>query len=192
MQPATAAVAALIAGITPYDELEQRHAAAVSAWLDSTDDIFRRTKPATPSPHLVSYVVLTDPDARAIYLGRHRKAGLHLPMGGHVDPGEHPSTTAHREAVEELALTPTFDVIGPHPVFLTWTTTVGLTAGHIDVSLWYVIRGDHTRTYPLDPTEFDGGQWWPLTPSDLPPTDPHLPRFIGKLNTLLAQTREPK
>lgn len=48
--------------------------------------------------------------------------------------------------------------------------------------LWYVIRGDRTRDYPLDPTEFDGGQWWDLDPDRLPATDPHLPRFILKLD----------
>lgn len=154
-------------------------------WLGATDDIFRRTKPATPSPHLVAYVVLVDPDERGVYLGRHRMAGLHLPMGGHVEPGEHPLAAARREAGEELGIDPVLDVVGEHPLFLTRTTTVGRTAGHIDVSLWHVVRGDRTRRYPLDPAEFDGGQWWDLDPYGLPETDPHLPRFVRKLDSVL-------
>lgn len=185
MQPATAVVADIVAGITPYDALEQRHIAQTLEWLASTDDVFRRAKPATPSPHLVSYVVLIDPDERGIFLGRHLLSGLHLPMGGHVEPGEHPLTTARRESVEELAINPDFDVVGEHPLFLTRTTTVGHTAGHIDVSLWHVIRGARTHQYPLDPTEFNGGHWWDLNPHHLPETDPHLPRFIRKLNSVL-------
>jgi hypothetical protein len=30
------------------------------SWLGGTDDIFRRVKPLTPSPHLVSYFPLVD------------------------------------------------------------------------------------------------------------------------------------
>ncbi|WP_067540703.1 NUDIX domain-containing protein [Nocardia crassostreae] len=185
MQPATAVVADIVAAISPCDDLERHHLEQTRAWLESTDDIFRRAKPATPSPHLVSYVVLVDPDARGIYLGQHRIAGLHLPMGGHVEPGEHPLTTAHREAAEELGIEPVFDVVADHPLFLSWTTTVGATAGHIDVSLWYVVRGERSREYPLDPVEFESGQWWDLDPYGFPATDPHLSRFVRKLDGVL-------
>ncbi|MFJ4654520.1 NUDIX domain-containing protein [Nocardia sp. NPDC088792] len=185
MQPATAVVADIVEGISPFDDLERHHIATTLGWLQSTDDIFRRAKPATPSPHLVAYVVLVDPDARGVYLGRHRMAGLHLPMGGHVEPGEHPLTAARREAGEELGIDPAFDVVGEQPFFLTATTTVGRTAGHVDVSLWHVIRGDRGREYSLDPVEFDGGQWWDLDPYGLPETDPHLSRFVRKLDSVL-------
>ncbi|WP_067823734.1 NUDIX domain-containing protein [Nocardia inohanensis] len=181
MRPATAVVAELVGGIEPFDEVERGHIASTSEWLRATDDIFRRAKPATPSPHLVSYVVLVDPGARGVFLGFHRMAGLHLPMGGHVEPGEHPLTAARREAVEELGVEAVFDVVGEQPFFLTWTTTVGKTAGHVDVSLWYVIRGDRRREYALDPVEFDGGRWWDLEPDGLPMTDPHMSRFVRKL-----------
>lgn len=189
MQPATAVIAELVAGIHPHDDLEMRHIATTLEWLESTDDVFRRIKPATPSPHLVSYVVLIDPHARAIFLGLHRLAGLHLPMGGHIEPGEHPLAAARREASEELGITPTFDVVGSQPLFLTRTTTVGAVTSHMDISLWHVIRGDSTLDYPLDPGEFDSGQWWDLTPDALPATDPHMPRFIRKLVGLLESQR---
>lgn len=49
----------------------------------------------------------------------------------------------------------------------------------------YVIRGQRTRHYQLDPAEFDGGRWWDLDPHGLPATDPHLARFIRKLDAVL-------
>ncbi|MGW4244519.1 NUDIX domain-containing protein [Nocardia sp. NPDC004722] len=185
MQPATAVVADLVAAIDPWDDLEDLHRTRTLAWLSATDDICRRDTPSTPSPHLVTYTVLTDPDNPAIYLGLHRKSGLHLPMGGHVEPGEHPLNAAGREAREEIGITPAFDVTGETPLFLT-ITTVTKPERHVDVSLWYVIRGSHTRPYDLDPGEFDNGAWWPLAADSPPPSDPHLPRFTAKLAEALS------
>ncbi|MFF0490203.1 NUDIX domain-containing protein [Nocardia sp. NPDC004068] len=188
MDRATTAVADLVRAIPPLDDLERDHLARTRAWLAETDDIFRRVPPATPSPHLVSYIALVDPESRAIYLGAHRKSGLRLPMGGHVEPGEHPRATALREAEEELGIAAEFTVLGDAPVFLSVSTTVG-SDPHVDVSLWYVVRGDRTREYPLAPAEFDGGDWWDIDTRDLPPTDPHLPRFLTKLAAALTPDR---
>lgn len=183
MRAATATVADIVRAISPFDGVEREHLAETLRWLARTDDIFRRVKPATPDRHLVSYVVMVDPDERAVLLGRHRKAGLWLPTGGHVDPGEHPLTTAQRETTEEIGIEAEFTVVGRSPLFLTITTTVGIGIPHEDVSLWYVIRGDSTREYQLDPTEFSEHRWFPLEATDFPATDPHLPRFLHKLTT---------
>jgi 8-oxo-dGTP pyrophosphatase MutT (NUDIX family) len=184
MHSATAAVADVVQRIMPLDELERQHVDTTLDWLASTDDIFRRAEPATPPRHLVAYAVLVDPAARAVLLGRHRLAGLWLPTGGHVDPGEHPLGAARREAAEEIGVEARFDVVGPDPLFLTVTTTVGPDA-HEDVSLWYVIRGDRARVHALDPREFDGELWWEVAGFDLPDTDPHFARFLTKLDTAL-------
>jgi len=50
--------------------------------------------------------------------------------------------------LEELSLTAEF--LHDAPVFLTVTQTVGSTAGHTDVSLWYVIKGDRNAAYEFD------------------------------------------
>ncbi|MQY29210.1 NUDIX domain-containing protein [Nocardia aurantia] len=188
MHPATAAIADLVASITPWDPLEQEHIDRTLAWLASTDDIYRRVPPAVPATHLVAYVVLVDPVDRGVFLGVHRKSGLHLPMGGHVDPGEPPPAAARREALEELGIHPEFDVVGDGPLLLT-VTPVTLPQPHTDVSFWYVARGHRDRSYSLDPAEFDGGRWWDLDPGTLPDTDPHLSRFLAKLHHHAAAGR---
>ncbi|MGW6332172.1 NUDIX domain-containing protein [Nocardia rhamnosiphila] len=181
----TAAVAELVDGIVPVDELEQHHIEQTLSWLALTDDIYRRIPPSTPSPHLVAYAVLVDPAERGIYLGRHRRSGLHLPMGGHPEPFEQPLAAARREAKEELGIDANFDVVGNFPLFLTVSTTIGPTDQHVDTSLWFVIRGNRYRHYDLDPGEFDGGRWWDLDPYGVPDSDPHLARFIRKLDSAL-------
>lgn len=185
MQPATAVVAEIVRGIAPFDALEEEHLNEASAWLSCTDDVFRRVKPATPPRHLVSYVVLVDPAARAVLLGRHRLAGLWLPTGGHVDPGEHPLAAARREAVEEIGIRADFTITGTDPLFLTITTTVGQDS-HDDVSLWYLIRGTRSQRYPLDRREFSAEQWWDIDEFATPDADPHFGRFLAKLDSTLG------
>ncbi|RJO69036.1 NUDIX domain-containing protein [Nocardia panacis] len=186
MNRATAVVAEIVGAIEPFDERERDQIGEALRWLASTDDVFRRVKPDTPPRHLVSYTVLVDGRRGAILLGRHRLAGLWLPAGGHVDPGEHPLETARREADEEMGIPEAdFGLLGAAPVFLTITPTHE--DGHEDVSLWYVLRGDSTREYVLDPREFDGGQWWDIDSFAITDTDPSLPRFLKKLTAALAR-----
>lgn len=101
----------LVAQVVPVDAAEDEHRRQALAWLDSTSDIFRRLKPRTPSPHLVSCFLLIDHDHRDVLLADHRKAGLWLPTGGHVEPGEHPAATVRREAREELGIEAVFSSV---------------------------------------------------------------------------------
>jgi len=174
-------VSALLRTLTPFDAVEADHQAKTLAWLRATDDVFRRAKPATPAPHLVSYFVLLDRAQRRLLLVEHRLAGLWLPPGGHVEPSEHPVATVLREATEELRLAA--ELLHPQPFFLTWTPTVGEDS-HIDVSLWFLLEGDADRDLAWDRREFASVQWWSPEEILAAPSnqfDPHLPRFLSKL-----------
>jgi 8-oxo-dGTP diphosphatase len=85
-------IVGLVSDIVPTDDLGHKHRQNALTWLAGTDDIFRRVKPLTPSPHLVSYFLLVDRPAGSVLLCDHRLSGLWLPSGGHVEPGEHPLT----------------------------------------------------------------------------------------------------
>lgn len=97
-------VARLVRGVAVLDDLEAAHRDDVLGWLATTDDVFRRTPPATPAKHLVAYFLLRDAEAGAVFLVHHRKAGLWLPTGGHVEVGEDPADAVRREAPEELGI----------------------------------------------------------------------------------------
>ena len=45
-------------------------------------------------------------------------------------------------------------------LFLTVTQTVGLTAGHTDISLWYILKGCSSIKYPFDKEEFTEICWF--------------------------------
>ena len=66
-------------------------------------------------------------------------------------------------------------------IFLTSTLTVGLTAGHTDVSLWYVLKGDSNKAYEFDKEEFNDIRWFHLNDVPYKKSDPHMGRFIQKL-----------
>ena len=124
-----------------------------------------------------------------MFLVDHLLAGLCLPPGGHVEPGEDPADTVRREVMEELGIKADFSISGSQPMFVTVTRTAGLDSSHTDVSLWYVISGNKRSPIRLDPREFAGGRWWTaaeLESADPALFDPHLGRFIAKIRSEIS------
>jgi 8-oxo-dGTP diphosphatase len=87
----------LVSNITPVDAMERQHIDIVIDWIESGEEIFRTEKPATPPMHLVSYFLVLSPDQSKVLLVDHKKSGLWLPSGGHVEPGEDPKEAVIRE-----------------------------------------------------------------------------------------------
>lgn len=178
--------------IKPFDTLEAEHIADVRSWLSSGANIFRIEKPDKPPKHLVSYFVLVDPEHNSLLLGDHIKAQLWLPSGGHVELNEHPKVTVIREAREELNAKAVFLHNKEHPFFITVTRTVGLTAGHTDVSLWYLLRGDIHEPLEFDRGEFTDMNWFSfqeILQSQPDIFDPHMQRFTRKLAEYLGTNK---
>jgi len=174
----------MVSQLQPVDEVEEAHRQHVLRWLSGTDDVFRRVKPAVPAQHLVSYVVPVDRTDGSVLLVDHINAGLWLPPGGHVEVDEHPALTARREVHEELGLVAGAQALDERPMFLTVTRTVGLDAGHTDVSLWFVLDCGRDQALRPDHGEFHRVRWW--SPADVRAADParfdpHFLRFLGKL-----------
>ncbi|MEM9400136.1 MAG: NUDIX hydrolase [Verrucomicrobiota bacterium] len=166
-----------VESIDPFDDLERDTQKDVLAWIDSEVELCRIEKPATPDKHLVSYFVLVD--GEHLLLVDHKMAQLWLPTGGHVEPNEHPRQTVLREAGEELSIQAEFLFEGP--LFITSTVTVGRTAGHTDISLWYVLKGGRNLDINSDRSEFQSICWFKKDRVPLDRTDPHIDRFISKL-----------
>jgi len=183
MTPIREAIRAEVELIAPVDELERDTKADVLSWIDSGAELCRLKKPATPDKHLVSYFVLVDGDR--LLLVDHINAGLWLPTGGHVEPNEHPKEAALRELEEELSLQGEF--LTRDPILLTSTITVGRTAGHTDVSLWYAVRGSVEWELSYDQTEFRSVRWFHRDDIPMERTDPEMHRFLTKLYPAGAQ-----
>lgn len=188
-QPLRARLKSLLSGIRPWDDQERTHLAETAEWITSGAPLYRTQKPATPTKHLVSYCVVLDEPRNELLLVAHRKAGLWLPSGGHVEPMEDPWHTVRRECREELHIEAVpASAVGDCPLFLTVTRTRGQ-GPHTDVSLWYVLRAEAGQVTSFDEAEFDAIKWLSLeqvlaTPTDT--LDPHMHRFTRKLMSVLA------
>ncbi|WP_433476364.1 NUDIX domain-containing protein [Spirillospora sp. CA-142024] len=176
----------LLSDLEPWDGLEERHRQRTIEWITSGAPLYRTRKPDVPPIHLVSYAILIRHGR--ILMVDHRLAGLRLPPGGHVEPGEEPWCTVRRESREELGV----EVMAPdsasaeRPFFATWAQTRG--AGqHTDVSFWYLTRSLDDVT-SFDRREFAGIGW--MSPSEIlaapiATLDPNMHRFTHKLRTVL-------
>ena len=170
-------VRAEICSIVPLDELESLHIADALAWVDSGVELFRISKPAVPPKHLVSYFAVVDQNH--ILLVDHINAGLWLPTGGHVEPGEHPRLTVTREIQEELGISAAHEIDAP--LMITCTHTTGNRAGHMDVSFWYVVQGERSQPLNYDRGEFHSIAWFSFDEIPFEKSDPHMKRFVQKL-----------
>lgn len=174
----------VVSAIVPFDRLEEEHINFVKSWIASGAEIFRLVKPDQPYIHLVSYFIVVDQNTHQFLLVDHKKAQLWLPPGGHVEVDEHPQETVKREAREELRIEA--DFLFEDPLFLTVTNTVGKVAQHTDVSLWYVLKGNHRDDLKYDADEFHQIRWFNRQDIPFEQTDPHMKRFIAKVSNKLV------
>lgn len=182
----------LVGTIEPWDSIERAHLTATVQWITSGAPLHRMRKPDVPAMHLVSYFVVLDATSGRLLLVAHRKAGLWLPPGGHVEPGEDPWSAVVRECREELRVPATASPItGELPFFLTVTETRG-SGVHTDVSLWYLLTTDADSVTSYDEEEFDAIRW-PTAEEVLEESseglDPHMHRFTHKLRHARARRR---
>lgn len=117
-------------------------------------------------------------DADHILLVDHRDAGLWLPTGGHVEADEHPRDTVRRELREELDVSAPFAY--DRALFLSIHDTVGHSAGHRDVHLWYVLSLRRTTRIRFDVREFRDVHWFAVNELPQRRTEPNLRRFLAK------------
>ena len=75
---------------------------------------------------------------RGTVLHRHKRLGIWMQPGGHIDPGERPDEAALREAVEELGLPVGHPTTGP---FLIHLDVHEAAHGHTHLDLRYLLLG---------------------------------------------------
>lgn len=117
--PRREALGALLEGHAPHDREELEALRTLARLLEGAPDPFRRqTLPA----HVTASAVVLDTAGERALLHRHRRLGIWLQPGGHVEDDEDASGAALRETREETGVSAT------HPAGV-------VTIGHVDEHL---------------------------------------------------------
>jgi 8-oxo-dGTP pyrophosphatase MutT (NUDIX family) len=92
-------IRAAVSSRSPVDAREQRSIDTFVAELDRLDRPFEEDADLV---HVTASAIVTGP--RGALLHRHKRLGIWLQPGGHIDAGEMPWDAAAREAVEETGV----------------------------------------------------------------------------------------
>ena len=129
-----------LALLEPVDEREAVSIARIAAELPSMVDPFSQDRGPL---HVTASAVVVHPAGTVLH--RHRKLGLWLQPGGHVEAGEHPREAALRECAEETG------VVGYVPASHEGLLHVDVhpgPRGHTHLDLRYLIACDAPTIAP--------------------------------------------
>jgi 8-oxo-dGTP pyrophosphatase MutT (NUDIX family) len=134
-----------VAGRTPVD---QREADSIESFLGAYDRLVAPLDQESDPVHVTGSGIVVGP--RGVILLEHKRLGIWLQPGGHIDPGESPWEAAVRECAEEtgldVRLAGPFDADGV-PVLLHVDVHAG-GRGHTHLDLRYLIDGGDADPAP--------------------------------------------
>jgi 8-oxo-dGTP pyrophosphatase MutT (NUDIX family) len=126
-------VVAAVTARTPIDGRETRSRHQILVALGRLPD--PSNERADPT-HLTASAIVLGP--KGVLLHRHKRLGLWLQPGGHIEPGESPWEAARREATEETGLELEWPS-AQHPPPLAHVDVHPAANGHIHLDLRYLL-----------------------------------------------------
>lgn len=144
-----------------------------------------------PYTHFCVYFAGFDPAGRKVFIGHHKKSGLWLFNGGHMDEGETPEESLDREMGEEWGLKVGLNEIG-EPKLLTITPINNPTkqkcTSHYDI--WYFVPLSESGFKPdqdLLATEFHTTGWKTINDARALITDPNTLKAIDEFEKVFTK-----
>ena len=133
--------------------------------------------------HCCVYFVPFDQNTQRLLIGAHKKSGLWLMPGGHIDAGEDLLTTLNREIAEELGVNNFFTQL-PEPFLLSLTYIVNDVrpcTEHFDI--WFVMETDGAD-FTVDETEYHEVRWVSIVEARALTADPANQQALARLEQI--------
>ncbi len=144
-------VRASVAARTPCDE---REAESLQSFLERFDQLAEPFTEAADSVHVTGSAIVVG--VRGVVLHKHKRLGIWLQPGGHIDAGETPWDAAMRETLEETGLVGTFSGAGPQLIHVDVHPGP---RGHTHLDLRYLVHADDIDPSP-PPDESPDVRWF--------------------------------
>jgi len=151
--PRLAELAALL-GERARQPVDDREAASIAAFRDALAHLDRPFDEGAATTHVTSSAIVVGP--RGVLLHRHRRLGIWLQPGGHLEPGEPLAAGAAREAAEESGLAVSHPPGGPTLVHVDVHEGA---RGHTHLDLRWLLIADGPPRPP--PGESQEVAWFP-------------------------------
>ncbi|MEI7452467.1 MAG: NUDIX domain-containing protein [Candidatus Falkowbacteria bacterium] len=141
------------------------------------------TRDEDPANHFCAYFLPYNPSTKKVFIVHHKKSGLWISPGGHIDAGETILGALNREINEELGVKDFFKEL-VMPFLLTITpieNEVQPCKTHYDV--WYLVSTDGAD-FNIDPREFLDTKWLTFAEAEEIVTDPANLQALAKIKKL--------
>lgn len=138
------------------------------------------TRDEEKASHFCVYFLPYNPESKKIFMVHHKKSGLWLSPGGHIDKGETPLKTLAREMNEELGVT--YKAPANFKPFLLTITPIenAIQPCRAHYDLWYGVQKDGSD-FQIDPREFNETRWLTVAEARELVTDPPNLKALEKI-----------
>ncbi len=141
------------------------------------------TRDENKASHFCVYFLPINKIEKKVFIVHHKKSGLWLFPGGHVDKNEQLLETLNREIKEELGVINSFLIL-PNPFYISVTpieNPVQSCKEHLDI--WYAFE-TNGNNFKVDQTEFFSTKWVSISEAKKILTDPPNLEALNKVINL--------
>lgn len=142
-QDAPAGLADLVAAVAGRQPVDDRERTGIASLLQEVARLPRPFDQDADPTHVTASAIVVGP--RGVVLHLHRRLGLWLQPGGHIERGETPAAAAHREAREETGLAVDHPRGGPRLVHVDVHPGP---RGHTHLDVRYLLMAGHADPAP--------------------------------------------